>query len=142
MILIYKQRGAVLIVALLLITVIGILGISVMNTSVDEYEISVAQEVESTTFSVIESAVMQAYSDLDATTLPVGQDHEVAVSTTDSRIDVTVTARRDGIVPVVNTSLALFGIYAYSIRGVGTNTAVNSQRTVVKGVAQQVPLVR
>lgn len=134
-----NEKGIALVTSLLLVAITGLLGVTVMKSSSNEFEVSVAQEIEKTTFSVAESAAMQAYTILDVGTMALGEIASTPVDTTDERIDVEVTARQDGMVPAINSSLSAFGLTSYSIRSVASNESVNSLRAVTLGAVQRTP---
>jgi len=135
-----RQKGAALIVSMLLIFITGTVGVVVMRGSINESKNGVATVIEQATFSAAESAVMQAHDEVNLGELPLGVDTDVAVKATDERIAVKVTARQDGMVPMVNSSLRLFGIASFSIRGVAEDDDIGASRKIISGVALRVPL--
>ncbi|MBX2879159.1 MAG: hypothetical protein KTR32_04455 [Granulosicoccus sp.] len=134
------QSGSSLITSLVLVFVTTSVGVAVMQNSLIETEVTASHEAEHSALSVAESAVTDAYAEIDISDLALGTETSVSVDNTDDRIDIAVTARQDGLVPAINSSLRLFGVASYSIRGVASNSDIGVRRQVTTGVAQRIPL--
>ena len=135
-----NNGGFALITSLLMLALTGILGLTVMKSSSNDYKASTDQEMEKNTFSVAEAAAIDAYNTLEPGTLTSGEIRDLDIESTDNRLQVSVTARQDGTLPAVNSSLSLFGLISYSIRGTATNTDANTQRSITLGSAQRTPI--
>lgn len=60
-----KQRGAALLVALLILVAISLLGISAMKTSMFSSKVSTGVQADAMVFEAAESAIVESYSELD-----------------------------------------------------------------------------
>ena len=60
-----KQEGAALLVALLILVAISLLGISAMKTSMFSSKVSTVVQADAMVFEAAESAIVEAYSELD-----------------------------------------------------------------------------
>ncbi|MAX55010.1 MAG: hypothetical protein CL537_05790 [Alcanivoracaceae bacterium] len=60
-----KQRGAALLVALLILVAISLLGISAMKTSMFSSKVSTGVQADAMVFEAAESAIVEAYTELE-----------------------------------------------------------------------------
>jgi len=135
-----KQKGAALMVALLLVFISALLGMTVLRSTTVEKMMITNEEIRQRTFHVAEAAATDAMSNYDSAELEIGAAHTVQIKSIDKRLDVEVTARQEGMQPIANTSIRLFGNYFYAIESTAANDDVSAQRGVIVGVSQRIPL--
>lgn len=134
-----RQRGVALFVALMLVVITTALGLAVMQVGTAETRSIGNEELDRATFHAAEAAALEAYGNLDSGTISTVVPSAVPVTGIDERIDATVTARHEGMLPLMNSSLRLFSRSAYAIESVATFAEGGSRRTVVLGATQIVP---
>jgi len=140
----HPQRGVALVVALLMVLITTLLGLSLMRIGNIESRAIDNVEFDRTNLHAAESAAFHAFGSLDPGTLPPFGAAATAVDVTgsDARFEIDVTARLEGRLPVMNSSLRLFARSAYAIQSRATSAGLGARRTVVLGATQRVPIAR
>ena len=135
------ERGAALLVALVLVLLSTVLGVTVMQTSGVETRLVANEAFRQGAFRAAEAAAERALLDLDSGTLAEGVGTGVAVDSVDDRVAVTAEARLDGVEHMINSSTGLFQSRLYAVSATAEIAAVDARRTVVQGAARRAPAV-
>lgn len=135
------ERGAALLVALMLVLLSTALGVSVLQTSGVEARLVANEAFRQGAFRAAEAAAERALLDIDSGVLLEGAGTEVAVDSVDDRVAVTAEARLDGVEHMINSSIGLFQNRLYAVSATAEISAVDARRTIVQGAARRAPAV-
>ena len=136
------QRGAALVVALVLVLVATLLGVSAVRTSNVEAMLVANEGFRQSAFRAAEAAVESELPNVDAGALVSDAPETLSVTSVDARVNVAAEARFEGIGPVLNFSYGLFQNRLYAVSATATIDGVGARRTVVQGAARRAPLNR
>ena len=129
------ERGAALVVALVLVLVGTLVGLSAMETSTIETRLVANEGFRQSAFRAAESAAERALFDVDAGTLPEDAAVALTPSSTDARVTLDVRARAQGQSLRLGTSARVLVDTLYTVEATATIDAVDTRRTVVQGAA-------
>jgi len=135
-----RQSGAALVVSLLLVLLTAVLGMSVMRIGTAELSMVNISERDRTAFHVADSAGDSVFDTLALENIAPSGETAIEVASIDERVDVTVTARHEGLLPEFGSSLRLFARAAYSIEARAAIDGTGTVRRVVAGASMRVPL--
>lgn len=129
-----RQDGAALVVALILVLVSTLLGVSVMESSTIEVQLANNEEFRESVFRTAEAASEAALDTLDVTTvLAAGGSATPAIDSIDSRVAVSTEQRIEGLAHVVGSSFGTFQNYLVSSSATARVDALGARRTVTQG---------
>ena len=137
-----RERGAALLVALVLVLVSTMLGISAMRTSNVETLLVANEGFRQSAFRAAEAAAEQALAEVDAGSLVGGSTSSVDAVSVDERVSVSVDARLESIEHMLDNSFGLFENRLYSVSATATVGAIDARRTVIQGAAHRAPAQR
>lgn len=135
-----KQSGVALMVALMLVFVSTLLGMVVLRSSTLETMMVSNEEIRQRTFHAAESAALEVMTSYDPADLQTNSEPNIEIQSIDEHLVVEVIARQEGLRPIANTSIRLFGNFFYAIEATAFNDDVSAERGVIAGVSQRVPL--
>ena len=133
------QRGAALIVCLMLMIVATLFGMTSFRSSNAGISIVTAEVAARATLHATEAATRQAIRGFDAGAVPPTGSIAVAVDSPDPHVDVASEVELEAIVPEEGSSLRLFRLMAFQVRTSGTFEAAEGTRRIAAGVNQRVP---
>lgn len=134
------QSGSVLLVAMLLILISALLGVSVMEQSNLESRLVVSDQARESAFRAAEASAGDVLTTANISLLTAGKasDIEVPVSV-DSRISTEVEADVIDVSPVYNSSIGQFQNFMVTARAIGTAGDGAIRRVIILGAAQRAP---
>lgn len=136
------ERGAALLVALVLVLVGTLLGISVLESSGTETRLLTNDAARQRTFRAAESASERALLAVDAGTLTPGTVLPVTVDSVDVQITVEATARLEGVGHLLGSSIGMFQNRLYGIEATASVEDLGARRTISQGAARRAPVTR
>jgi len=135
-----RESGAALVIALILVLVSTLLGISGMETSSIETRLANNEAFREATFRVAELQADQALESMDiAAKIDAGGATETMELRHNDNTNVKIESRMDGFAPLVNASLTKFRTVKVSVMATAKIDSVNTSRTVAQGASQRVP---
>ena len=140
-----RERGAALLVALVLVLVSTLLGLSVMESSGVETRLVANEAVRQHAFNAAEAASEQALMAVDPAALSGTGASSVIADSVDERIAVTAEVRFEGTAQTLGFSAGRFVDMLYAVQAtatVGPPDAIEARRVVVQGAGYRVPAVR
>ncbi len=136
-----RQSGAALAVALVLILVSGLLGVSVMESSTLETRLAVNDQARESAFRAAEASVGRLLTSANVALLVAGDTDDITVpSSVDTRVRVVAVPAVTDVGPVYNSSLGLFQNYLVSGTAKATAADGVTRRVVTQGAAQRAPM--
>lgn len=131
-----KQQGAALVIALILVLVSTLLGISILETSGTGVHLAANEQFNESVFRTAEAAANDALETADVSALDGESGSTTAtVTSVDSRVTVQASHRINGLSLRAGDSLDLFQNYQISGQATATIDAVSARRTVIQGAA-------
>ncbi len=148
-----QQRGAVLVVSLVMLMVMTLVGISAMRSAVEEEKMSANSMNWNKTFQAAESAVNSVMADAEvqlAGAITEGEDSEFSTALTTLYSDGSVTSTASttfnnevGTVSGESTSVEGSTIaYSFEVIGTGTMTATGAASRIAQGIIYTLPNAR
>lgn len=132
------ESGAALVVALVLILVSALLGVSVMESSTLETRLVANDQARESVFRVAEASAGRLLTPANISLLLAG-DEIAAATSVDDRASVTVVPQVVDVGPVYNSSIGLFQNYLVSTTATAIATDGVTRRVVTQGAAQRAP---
>ena len=129
------ERGAALVIALVLVLVGTLVGLSAMETSTVETRLVANEGFRQSAFRAAESAAERALFAVDVGALPENAAVELAPASTDPRVTLVVNARAQGQSLRIGTSSRVLVNTLYTVEATATIDAVDTRRSIVQGAA-------
>lgn len=129
------ERGAALVIALVLVLVGTLVGIAAMETSGIETRLVANEGFRLSAFRAAESAAERGLFDVDPGTLPEDAPVTLVPTVVDPRVSVALIARAQGQSLKLGFSSRVLVNTLYTIEATATIDAVDARRTVVQGAA-------
>lgn len=131
-----RERGAALLIAMVLVLISTLVGISVMESSGVETRLVANETYRQTVFNTAEAVAERAFNAVDAATLPVDGSIQAQIAdNVDDRVDVTAEARLESVEIAVGFSSDRFQSVRYRVSATAAVPAVNATRTIHLGAA-------
>jgi|GEM_PF-1469599 len=135
-----RERGAALVVALVLVFVSSLLGLSAMETSGVETRLVVNESLRQSTFVAADGVAERAWRLVDAGTLTDdGALQSLVARSVDPRVDVDAEARLESIENAFGFSTQLFVERRYRVSATAEVPGAGAIRTIHVGASRLAP---